>query len=167
MAFFRFLLNKDPWVKSHKMTCVHASHKKPCVVPIGQVKFDEDTVTAVVRARAGLHKRAHVELDVSTDGDLQTTTVALATTFIQDYAQMADTCCQLAEIMEVNRTSALGVNKAGAKTDRHQHAPMGVLNVATGKKLWRFWRPGATKDCAPDLVLTVRAGEMLWFLLSS
>ena len=40
---------------------------------------------------------------------------------------------------------------------------MGVLNMAVGGKLWRFWPPGAAEDCAPDLVLTVCAGEMLWF----
>ena len=106
---------------------------EPCVVPIDQVKFDTDSVAAVVRARAGLRTCAYVELDVSTNGKLQPIAIALATTFVRDHAQMANTCRQLAEIMGVNQTSALGANKAGAQTDRHQHAPMGVLNVATCK----------------------------------
>eukprot|EP01048_Picozoa_sp_COSAG05_P008374 COSAG05_NODE_635_length_8192_cov_14.964043_4_plen_259_part_00 len=133
----------------------------PCIV--AHVELDDDVVTAVVHAREEIRAHKDVELDVSTNDDLQAIAIALGSKFIENYSEMAKLCDQLARIMGINRTAALGVNRGGAHTPRHQHSPMGVLNVATGKKLWRFWRPDAPFDCDPDFILTVYAGDMLWF----
>ena len=110
-----------------------------------------------MHAREEIRAHKDVELDVSTNDDLQAIAIALGSKFIENYSEMAKLCDQLARIMGINRTAALGVNRGGAHTPRHQHSPMGVLNVATGKKLWRFWRPDAPFDCDPDFILTVYA----------
>jgi hypothetical protein len=136
---------------------------RPCVLPVAKIVFAEDTLAAVARVRASMGKPTEVELDISTNGELQATAVGLGSEYVADYAPMATVCSDFAQVLGVNYFAALGVNRAGAMTRRHQHSPLGVLNVATGAKLWRFWEPGAPDDVEPDLVLTVHKGEMLWF----
>ena len=52
----------------------------PCIV--AQVELDDDVVTAVVHAREEIRAHKDVELDVSTNDDLQAIAIALGSKFI-------------------------------------------------------------------------------------
>ena len=136
---------------------------RPCIVPIDLIEFAPQTLIAVAGARALLRDPTQVELDVSTNSDLQAAAIQMGELCVHDYTDMADMCFDVAVKMQVNRTAVLGINVASAKTDRHEHAPLGVLHVATDRKLWRFWCPGSKSNANPDRVVTVNGGEMLWF----
>jgi hypothetical protein len=72
---------------------------------------------------------------------------------------------QVATAMGVNKTACVGLYRVGCTTPRHQHTPMGVLNVlggAAARKTWLFWRPEAAATAKPDKTLIQESGDLLW-----
>lgn len=100
-------------------------------------------------------------LDVSTNRPQQALAIKMGAAIIDDYDTMDAVCERVAGLMGINSSACFGVNIAGHVTPRHQHAPMGVMHIASGNKLWRFWRP-ASKEDNPEMILKVLAGQLLW-----
>jgi hypothetical protein len=105
-------------------------------------------------------------LDLTTNNKNQQSAIDIGTVLVQDYEEMAGVLTKVAIAMGVNQTACVGLNRVGHTTPRHQHTPMGVLNVLGGpaaRKTWLFWRPGAAATAEPDKTLTQASGDLLWF----
>lgn len=107
--------------------------------------------------------------------------VRLARNMLSDYdTKMRPAIDAIARIMGVNALPAFGAARAGHWTPPHRHAPFNVGNILlVGEKEWCFWKPnrrrapstfaqwqrdgGAAHIDAPDVTLTQRAGELIWF----
>eukprot|EP01052_Picozoa_sp_SAG31_P057943 SAG31_NODE_17430_length_670_cov_12.760070_1_plen_128_part_00 len=75
---------------------------------------------------------------------------------------MAPVLREVAQQMEINEVAVIGVNRVGNHTERHQHSPMGVLNLlGGGSKLWKLWPPGA-KEETEHIPIEQGAGQVLW-----
>jgi len=84
----------------------------------------------------------------------------------EDYAPMAAMQRDIARAMHVNETACFGMNRSGNHTERHQHSPMGVLQLLGGQraeKMWRFWPPETEGDETEPMMLRQRAGDVLYF----
>ena len=104
-------------------------------------------------------------LDLTTNRKNQQSAIDICTVLVQDYEEMDGVLKQVATAMGVNTTACVGLNRVGCTTPRHQHTPMGVLNVLGGpaaRKTWLFWRPEAAATAEPDKTLIQKSGDLLW-----
>ena len=92
-------------------------------------------------------------LDVTTRTPHEEVAARIGEKLVEGFSAMAPVLQAVAREMGVNEKACMGANRPGNPTKRHQHAPMGVLNLlGGGSKQWRFWPPGANA-----------AAEPLWF----
>ena len=127
-------------------------------------EFSVDEVKAGAGRNAWTAKSVSA-LDLTTGRPNQPSAVAICTVLVQDYKEMAGVLEQVATAMGVNTTACVGLNRVGCTTPRHQHTPMGVLNVlggAAARKTWLFWRPEAAATAKPDKTLIQESGDLLW-----
>jgi len=105
------------------------------------------------------------ELDLTTHTPREKVAISIGEQLVGDYAAMAPVMRAVAHEMGVNQTACIGANRPGNRTPRHQHAPMGVLNLLGGgkgaAKRWRLWAPGSESG-AESLCFEQRAGDVLW-----
>ena len=104
-------------------------------------------------------------LDLTTHTSREEVATRIGEKLVQDYMAMAPVLRAVAHEMGVNEVAVGGVSRTGNHTPRHQHAPMGVLNLLGGSegasKQWRLWPPGADGEREP-ITFEQRAGQVLW-----
>ena len=101
-------------------------------------------------------------LDLTTGTSREEVASGIGEKLVEGYLAMAPTLHAVAQEMGINRKACMGANRPGNPTKRHQHAPMGVLNLlGGGSKQWRFWPPGADTSTAP-LCFEQQAGQVVW-----
>ena len=104
------------------------------------------------------------ELDLTTDTKHQDIATKIGEELVEHYATMAPVLRDVAKKMGVNETACMGANRPVHKTPKHQHAPMGVLNLLGGQggaaKQWYLWPPGdADGEC---VIIEQSPGQILW-----
>ena len=104
------------------------------------------------------------QLDLTTHTSRQDIAVGIGKELCEDYDEMSQVMRCVGSILRVNETACIGANRAGSHTRKHQHAPMGVLNLLGGaggaSKRWHLWPPG--EAAVPPEVLDQRPGQVLW-----
>jgi hypothetical protein len=86
-------------------------------------------------------------LDLTTHTSREEVATRIGEKLVQDYMAMAPVLRAVAHEMGVNEVAVGGVSRTGNHTPRHQHAPMGVLNLLGGSEgASKQWRQGRVQQ---------------------
>ena len=80
--------------------------------------------------------KSESQLDLTTHTPREDIAGRIGKELCEDYDEMSQVLRRVGKILRVNETACIGANRAGSHTRKHQHAPMGGVELA--RRSW--WR---------------------------